>query len=106
MSSRSRTIDTGTPGTLCAMPHCAPSHVVLVRGGLGGSSVAHELADSPVQLTVIKRANQYPFPPLLYQMIMAGFAFSEISATIRLRRGTPQYTTVLIGEAISSTQPC
>ncbi len=83
MSSRSRTSDTRRLGTLCAMPHCAPSHVVILHGGLVGRSVAQELADARVRLTVITRANHHPFQPLLYQMITARFAFSEISVTIR-----------------------
>jgi len=74
---------------------------VILRGGFGGSSVADELADAPVRHTLIKRANHHRFQPLLYELITAGFAYSEISATIRVRRGKQQHTTVLIGEAIS-----
>src|SRR5918911_2188435 len=42
--------------------------VVVVGGGFGGLNVTRELADAPVDITVVDRTNHHLFQPLLYQV--------------------------------------
>ncbi len=68
-----------------------PGHrpqVVIVGGGFGGLAAARELADAPVDVTVLDRRNYHLFQPLLYQVATAALSPSEIAWPIRhlLRR--------------------
>ncbi len=74
-------------------------HVVILGGGFAGLSAARELANAPVRLTVVDRANHHVFQPLLYQVATAGLAPSDISVPIRWRLRAQRNTTVLLGEA-------
>lgn len=62
--------------------------VVIVGGGFGGLAAARELADAPVDVTVLDRRNYHLFQPLLYQVATAALSPSEIAWPIRhlLRR--------------------
>jgi NADH dehydrogenase len=62
--------------------------VVIIGGGFGGLEAARELADAPVDVTVLDRRNYHLFQPLLYQVATAALSPSEIAWPIRhlLRR--------------------
>src|SRR4051812_46491283 len=42
--------------------------VVVIGGGFGGLNVTRELADAPVDVTLVDRTNHHLFQPLLYQV--------------------------------------
>lgn len=77
----------------------AQPHVVILGGGFAGLSAANQLADAPVRLTLVDRANHHVFQPLLYQVATAGLAPSDISVPIRWRLRSQHNATVLLGEA-------
>ena len=58
-------------------------HVVIIGGGFGGLEVAKELANQPVQVTVIDRTNYHLFQPLLYEVATAALSPADIAAPIR-----------------------
>ena len=45
--------------------------MVIIGGGFGGLYAAKELADKPVEVTLIDRTNHHLFQPLLYQVATA-----------------------------------
>ncbi len=57
--------------------------VVLIGAGFGGIAAAKILADAPVQVTVIDRANHHLFQPLLYQVATAALSPAQIAQPIR-----------------------
>lgn len=57
--------------------------VVIIGGGFGGLYAAKELADKPVEVTLIDRTNHHLFQPLLYQVATAGLSPSDIAQPIR-----------------------
>jgi NADH dehydrogenase len=57
--------------------------VVIVGGGFAGLTAARELADAPVDVTLVDRSNHHLFQPLLYQVATAGLSPAEIAAPIR-----------------------
>lgn len=59
------------------------ARVVIVGGGFGGLAAAKALADAPVTITMIDRANHHLFQPLLYQVAMAALSPAEIAVPIR-----------------------
>lgn len=76
-------------------------HVVIIGGGFGGLTLARELADAPVRVTLFDRSNHHLFQPLLYQVAMAGLSPAEIAVPIRsLLRDSPNVN-VLLDEVIS-----
>lgn len=58
-------------------------HVVIIGAGFGGLEAAKKLANAPVRVTVIDRANHHLFQPLLYQVATAGLSPAEIAIPIR-----------------------
>ncbi len=72
--------------------------VVIVGGGFAGLNVAKELAEAPVQITMIDRRNHHLFAPLLYQVATAQLSPADIAQPIRgiLRR--QKNLSVLLGE--------
>jgi NADH:ubiquinone reductase (H+-translocating) len=58
-------------------------HIVIVGAGFGGMEVAHRLANTPVQITLIDRQNYHLFQPLLYQIAIAGLVPSQIAYPVR-----------------------
>lgn len=62
--------------------------VVVVGVGFGGLSVARQLRDAPVDVTVLDRHNHHLFQPLLYQVATAQLAATDIAYPARgaLRR--------------------
>jgi len=72
--------------------------VVIVGGGFGGLETAKALADAPVDITLVDRANYYLFQPLLYQVAMAGLSPAEIAGPIRGILGGQENVKVVLGE--------
>lgn len=64
------------------LPNNRP-RVVIVGGGFGGLNAAKALRDTPVQITLIDRANYHLFQPLLYQVATASLSAEQITAPIR-----------------------
>lgn len=60
-----------------------PLHVVVVGAGFGGLTVARELADRPVEVTVVDRHNHHLFQPLLYQVATAGLEPQAVARSVR-----------------------
>jgi NADH dehydrogenase len=62
--------------------------VVVIGAGFGGLSAVRELADAPVDVTVVDRRNHHLFQPLLYQVATATLSPGDIAYPIRsiLRR--------------------
>jgi NADH dehydrogenase FAD-containing subunit len=54
--------------------------VVIVGGGFGGLAAAKALRKAPVQLILIERTNHHLFQPLLYQVVTAVLASSQITS--------------------------
>ena len=57
--------------------------VVIIGGGFGGLWAAKELANEPVEVTLIDRKNHHVFQPLLYQVATAVLSPGEIAQPIR-----------------------
>src|SRR6266852_9797127 len=59
------------------------SHVVIVGAGFGGLGVAEELAQVPVDVTLIDRHNYHTFQPLLYQVATSLLNAEDVGAPVR-----------------------
>ncbi|MFN8018407.1 MAG: NAD(P)/FAD-dependent oxidoreductase [Acidimicrobiales bacterium] len=59
------------------------SHVVIVGAGFGGLAAAKELADAPVDVTLVDQNNFHTFLPLLYQVATAGLASADVAYPVR-----------------------
>jgi NADH dehydrogenase len=57
--------------------------VVVVGGGFTGLSVVRELANKPVNVTIVDQHNFHTFLPLLYQVATAGLEPSDVAYPIR-----------------------
>ncbi len=57
--------------------------VVIVGGGFGGLNVAHALAKSDVDVTIVDRTNHHLFQPLLYQVAAGIMSPGLIAPAIR-----------------------
>ena len=57
--------------------------VVIVGSGFGGLSVAKDLANAPLDVTLVDRNNHHLFQPLLYQVATAGLSPADIASPIR-----------------------
>jgi NADH:ubiquinone reductase (H+-translocating) len=78
--------------------------VVIIGGGFGGLYAAKELADKPVEVTLIDRTNHHLFQPLLYQVATAGLSPSDIAQPIRHILRDAQNISVLMA-AVESIDP-
>lgn len=75
--------------------------VLIIGCGFGGLEAARALADAPVDITLVDRANHHLFQPLLYQVATAGLSAPAIAAPVRfLFRKQPNVTT-LLGEVVA-----
>jgi NADH dehydrogenase len=74
------------------------AHVIVIGGGFGGLTAARALADAPVRVTVVDRANHHTFQPLLYQVAMAGLSPAEIAQPIRAILQRQSNATVYMAE--------
>src|SRR5215207_10067785 len=75
--------------------------VVVIGGGFGGLTLAQELGNAPVELTLVDRQNHHLFQPLLYQVAMAGLSPSEIAMPIRSVLRHQKNTLVLLDEVVN-----
>jgi NADH:ubiquinone reductase (H+-translocating) len=57
--------------------------VIIVGGGFAGIEAAKNLANVPVDVTLIDRRNYHVFQPLLYQVATAALSPAQICGTIR-----------------------
>jgi NADH dehydrogenase len=80
--------------------HGGRPRVVVVGAGFGGLEAARELAQSPVDVTVIDRRNYHLFQPLLYQVATAALSPADIAQPIRAVLRDQQNATVLLDEVI------
>ena len=58
-------------------------HVVIVGAGFGGLAAARELADAPVEVTLVDRNNFHTFQPLLYQVATSGLNAADVAYPVR-----------------------
>ncbi len=77
----------------------ARPRVVIIGGGFAGLTAARDLADAPVDLTLIDRRNHHLFQPLLYQVASAALSPAQIATPIREVLGRQQNARVLLAEA-------
>ena len=74
--------------------------VVIIGGGFGGLWAAKELANEPVEVTLIDRKNHHVFQPLLYQVATAVLSPGEIAQPIRRILASAKNTEVILGEVV------
>ncbi len=74
--------------------------VVILGGGFGGLYAARNLADAPVEVTLIDRKNHHLFQPLLYQVATAALNPSDIAAPIRAVLRRQENVRVLLAEVV------
>src|SRR5215207_8804709 len=74
--------------------------VVIVGGGFGGLWAAKQLANKPVEVTLIDRKNHHVFQPLLYQVATAVLSPGEIAQPIRRILHYARNIEVILGEVI------
>ncbi|CAN5468760.1 NAD(P)/FAD-dependent oxidoreductase [soil metagenome] len=74
--------------------------VIIIGGGFGGLQAAKELANKPVQVTLIDKKNHHTFQPLLYQVATAVLSPGEIASPIRRILHRYQNIEVILGEAV------
>lgn len=80
--------------------HAKP-RVVVVGGGFAGLNAVKDLADAPVEVTLIDRRNHHLFAPLLYQVATAQLSPANIAQPIRgILRGQENLS-VMLGEVSS-----
>lgn len=72
--------------------------VVILGCGFGGLFAAQQLAELPVRVTVVDRANHHLFQPLLYQVATAGLSAPAIAAPIRQILEHQKNATVLMAD--------
>jgi NADH dehydrogenase len=66
------------------MSPARPKHLVIIGGGIGGTTIAKRLANHPgFEITVLDRQNHYQFQPLLYQVATAALGSPDIASPIR-----------------------
>lgn len=75
--------------------------VIVIGGGFGGLNVARMLANRPVEVILIDRANHHLFQPLLYQVALAGLSPADIAVPIRSVLRKAKNLSVLMGEVVS-----
>ncbi|MDQ3181497.1 MAG: NAD(P)/FAD-dependent oxidoreductase [Acidobacteriota bacterium] len=74
--------------------------VIIIGGGFGGLQAAKELANKPVQVTLIDKKNHHTFQPLLYQVATAVLSPGEIASPIRRILHRSKNTEVILGEVV------
>ena len=58
-------------------------HIVIVGGGFGGIFAARALRDAPCKITLVDRASEHVFQPLLYQCATGILSEGQITAPLR-----------------------
>ena len=77
------------------------SRVVIIGAGFGGVRAAMELADKPIDVTLVDRRNHYTFQPLLYQVALAALSPGDIAQPIRSMFRDKANIDVLMDEVIA-----
>lgn len=75
----------------------AKKRVVVIGGGFGGLSVAKDLRNEAVEVTLIDRRNYHLFQPLLYQVATAALSPADIAEPIRRILRHQKNAQVLLG---------
>ena len=70
-------------GPTSTADHVRRPHVVVIGAGFGGLAVGRELADEPVDVTVVDRNNFHTFLPLLYQVATSGLNAADVAHSVR-----------------------
>jgi NADH:ubiquinone reductase (H+-translocating) len=73
-------------------------HLVVIGGGFAGLWCTRALADAPLTITLVDRANHHLFQPLLYQVATAGLSAGDIAAPLRHILRGQRNVTVRLGE--------
>lgn len=71
---------------------------IIVGGGFGGLNVARALANQPIEVVLVDRANHHLFQPLLYQVALAGLSPADIAVPIRSVLRKARNLRVIMGE--------
>jgi NADH dehydrogenase len=74
------------------------ARVVIVGAGFGGLTVAKDLAEAPVDLTIIDQHNYHLFQPLLYQVATAALSPADIASPIRTILNGQQNSSVMLAK--------
>ena len=80
-------------------------HVVIVGGGFAGLAAARSFRGTPVQVTLVDRANHHLFQPLLYQVASAALAPGDIAEPIRSVLASQPNVNVRLGEVSQIDAP-
>src|SRR5229473_5439910 len=72
--------------------------VLIVGGGFAGIAAARALKRANVEITLIDRRNHHIFQPLLYQVVTAVLAPSEVAAPIRQLAEKQKNLSVMMAE--------
>jgi NADH:ubiquinone reductase (H+-translocating) len=72
---------------------------VIVGGGFGGLTAAHELRGADVDVTLLDPTSHHLFQPLLYQLACGGLSTGECASPIRAAVKRSSNTTVLMAKA-------
>jgi NADH:ubiquinone reductase (H+-translocating) len=73
-------------------------HLVVIGGGFAGLWCTRALADAPIAITLVDRANHHLFQPLLYQVATAGLSAGDIAAPLRHILRRQRNVSVRLGE--------
>ncbi len=65
------------------IPDTGQKRVVIVGAGFGGLTLARQLSKTDFQIVLIDKNNYHQFPPLFYQVAMAGLEPSSITFPLR-----------------------
>jgi len=85
-------VENGRAGTT------ARRKVVIVGGGFGGLTAAHELSRANADVTLVDRHSHHLFQPLLYQLACGGLSPGECATPIRAAlRKAPNVTVLMAG---------
>jgi len=76
-------------------------HLVVIGGGFAGLWCTRALADAPLSITLVDRANHHLFQPLLYQVATAGLSAGDIAAPLRHILRRQRNVAVRLGEVVS-----
>jgi NADH dehydrogenase len=73
------------PGGVMSSPteRAGPPQIVIVGGGFGGVFAARALRDTPCEITLVDRAAEHVFQPLLYQCATGILSEGQITAPLR-----------------------
>src|SRR5712692_11408330 len=89
------------PRETLSRPEPAPTkqkRVVIIGGGFAGVAAARALRRCDAEIVLIDRRNHHIFQPLLYQVVTAVLAPSEVAAPIRQLAEKQKNLSVMMAE--------